>query len=458
MEFEDWIKLAKQGDALAQNNVAIMYMQGIGVEKDVDMAYRWRMKALRKGNPQAQYGMGLAYENGYGGVRQSYRRAFFWYKKAAEQGYALAQTNLGFLYYYGLGVKMNKVMALEWYIRASEQGEVIAQANLGQMYKIGEEVEKDEALAFQLFLQSAKGGCPLGKYELGCAYFVGEIVQKNDNEAFKWFRRASHSSDDIVASLASLWLGYMYYWGVGTEKNVKLAFRYIGKAAKLKNKNAVEIIEFMGNKGNQIDEEKRDCWFDARKEYGEAGAWFSLGCEYSKERKEDNAYSCFLIAADKGLVEAMTWIGDLYERGKGVKQDYKLAFFYYQKAAEQKDSEALRSLGFLYKYGLGVQQDIQKALYYYRKAVRLGNVEALASIGGLYLGINRRKSVNWYIKAALQNGDHSTEFLIGCIYAEGGLGLRPNLKEAIRWYKKAANGGSKAAKIRLEKLGYKEEK
>lgn len=72
MDYEYWIKLVEQGDTAAQYNVSVMYERGIGVEKDADMAHRWRMKTLRKGYPAAQYSMGLDYENGYGGIRQSY--------------------------------------------------------------------------------------------------------------------------------------------------------------------------------------------------------------------------------------------------------------------------------------------------------------------------------------------------------------------------------------------------
>ena len=58
---------AEQGDAMAQNNLGVMYQKGEGVPQD-------------------------------------YKEAVKWYRLAAEQGHATAQTNLGGMYYKGQGV------------------------------------------------------------------------------------------------------------------------------------------------------------------------------------------------------------------------------------------------------------------------------------------------------------------------------------------------------------------
>ena len=40
-------------------------------------------------------------------------------------------------------------------------------------------------------------------------------------------------------------------------------------------------------------------------------------------------------AAEQGLVQAQYNLGDMYEQGQGVRQDYAEAFRWYRKAAEQ---------------------------------------------------------------------------------------------------------------------------
>ena len=52
----------------------------------------------------------------------NYKKAIEWYEKAAEQGDAEAQYNLGVMYENGQGVDVNYKKAIEWYEKAAEQG------------------------------------------------------------------------------------------------------------------------------------------------------------------------------------------------------------------------------------------------------------------------------------------------------------------------------------------------
>jgi TPR repeat protein len=99
-------------------------------------------KKAAGGNVQAQYTLGLMYEQGYG-ITQDKSRAALCYRKAAEKGHVQAQYRLGYLYYHGQGVPRNLRQAAEWYAKAAEQRDVPAQADLGNMHLVGESVPKD---------------------------------------------------------------------------------------------------------------------------------------------------------------------------------------------------------------------------------------------------------------------------------------------------------------------------
>lgn len=58
----------------------------------------------------------------------------------------------------------------------------------------------------------------------------------------------------------------------------------------------------------------------------------------------------------------------MYESGQGVKQNYKKAVDYYQKAADQGNPLAQFNLGYFKEGGLGGEQDYNKATEYYQKA------------------------------------------------------------------------------------------
>ncbi len=63
-----------------------------------------------------------------------------------------------------------------------------------------------------------------------------------------------------------------------------------------------------------------------------------------------------------------THLGQLYEDGQGVPQDYVKALEWYRKGAEQGDIWAQFSVGRFYEWGNGVHQDDQEACFWYSLA------------------------------------------------------------------------------------------
>lgn len=110
----DWLPLARKGDARAQLQVGLLYMQGAGVPLDHGQAAKWFERSARLENPVAQHNLGELYENGLG-VPQDYSKAVALYRKAATSKLAAAQYKVGSLYERGLGVAPSKEEALRWY-------------------------------------------------------------------------------------------------------------------------------------------------------------------------------------------------------------------------------------------------------------------------------------------------------------------------------------------------------
>ena len=80
-----WLPLAEQGDAAAQNYIGIHYYLGLGIERNLRQAVEWFEKSARADQVNAQYNLGLMYENGHH-VKQDYVKAYTWYYIAAERG------------------------------------------------------------------------------------------------------------------------------------------------------------------------------------------------------------------------------------------------------------------------------------------------------------------------------------------------------------------------------------
>ena len=104
--------------------VAQDFQKGLAAAQAGDFATalkEWKPLA-EAGDVDAQYNLGIMYDNGYG-VPQDYAEAVKWYRLAAEQGYAKAQYNLGTMYEYGNGVLQDNTMAHMWYNIASANGD-----------------------------------------------------------------------------------------------------------------------------------------------------------------------------------------------------------------------------------------------------------------------------------------------------------------------------------------------
>ena len=98
------------------------------------------------------------------------------------------------------------------------------------------------------------------------------------------------------------------------------------------------------------------------------------GGEYTAFDRADYATSLkiWLPQAQAGDPEAQAYVGEIYEKGLGLKPDFDLAAVWYKKAAAQGLTRAQINLGNLYEKGLGVEKDPVTALNWYRKASGVG--------------------------------------------------------------------------------------
>ena len=117
----EWQPLAKQGQALAQYNLGLLYANGQGVSKDDAQAQQWYEKAAAQGHADAQVNLGILYDYGRG-VAQDFKKAVYWYRLSAKQGNELAQRQLGLMFERGDGVPQDYVQAYMWYTLGAANG------------------------------------------------------------------------------------------------------------------------------------------------------------------------------------------------------------------------------------------------------------------------------------------------------------------------------------------------
>jgi len=235
--FECYKKAAEQGRAVAQYNLAICYVNGIGIEKDEKQAVEWYKKAAAQGYAKAQCNLGVCYEKGTG-IEKDEKQAFEWYKKAAVQGHATAQCNLGVCYEKGTGNEKDEKQAYEWYEKAAAQGYAVAQCNLGVCYADGIGIEKDEKQVFEWYKKAAAQGYVKAQCNLAVCYADGIGIEKDEKQAFEWYEKAAAKG----YAVAQFYIGNCYGKGKGVVKNQEKAYEFFQKAAAQEHQTAKYLM------------------------------------------------------------------------------------------------------------------------------------------------------------------------------------------------------------------------
>ena len=101
-----WMPLARNGNALAQNNLGVMYQRGLGVAQDFRKAHSWFEKAAAQDLAEANVNLGLLYFDGLG-VSQDQQKAFSLFSIAARDKLPEAYHMLGLQLYSGTGVPVD---------------------------------------------------------------------------------------------------------------------------------------------------------------------------------------------------------------------------------------------------------------------------------------------------------------------------------------------------------------
>ncbi|MGB5259599.1 MAG: tetratricopeptide repeat protein [Gammaproteobacteria bacterium] len=99
---------------------------------DYDAAYAEWLPLAELGDAEAQFNLGVMYDEGAGRARDL-TLAAEWYRKAAEQGFMDAQTNLGIMHMNGQGVPRDPDAAARWLAMAADQGDAEATELLQQI-------------------------------------------------------------------------------------------------------------------------------------------------------------------------------------------------------------------------------------------------------------------------------------------------------------------------------------
>ncbi|KAK9303289.1 hypothetical protein QLX08_005047 [Tetragonisca angustula] len=298
---------------------------------DQDLIEYYQLLA-KKGDIQAQVGLGQLHYQGGRGVPLDHERALQYFQHAADAGNPLAMAFLGKIYLEGSDiVKQDNETAYKYFKKAAELGNPVGQSGLGLMYLYGRGVERDTAKALQYFSEAAEQGWVDGQLQLGNMYFSGTGVRRDYKLANKYFSLASQSGH----VLAFYNLAQMHATGTGMMRSCPAA---------------VELLKNVAERGKWSDQ-LMVAHTDYREDKGETTI-------LSEEEGLVRALALWARAAAQGYSAAQVKLGDAHYYGRGTKVDYEAAASHYRSASEQQhNAQAMFNLGYMHERGLGLAKD-----------------------------------------------------------------------------------------------------
>ena len=142
------------------------------------------------------------------------------------------------------------------------------------------------------------------------------------------------------------------------------------------------------------------------------------------------------LAAQGSIRDEIVLAGD-YFVGTGVKQDSKMAAYWYEKAAGHGSPEAQNQIGYFYQAGIGVPQDPDRAFHWYQLASASGYAIAKVNLAVAYLnglGVNKNQDLAVRLLNQAYEGGNGTAATYLGLLAYFGLAGKEDRLAGEKWF------------------------
>ncbi len=406
--------LAEKGDKDAIYLLGFAYENGQGVEASVDKAIEYYRKGQAKNHADSIYRLAsILLASGQGDKAQEGRETL---EKYAVTDPTVAGRILGEAFLLGrLTPEPAPETAVKWWLKAANAGDVLSMVLLGRLYdgQFGQTPLINAKTAYEYFLKAADKGDASAMVAVGIRLLKSDAVAADEKKGTEWLVEA------IKAGNLTGWLSLGDYQA-NIKENPKSALEYYVKGAEAGNAECMlkAAALFMEGKGTTKNEERAVEWLEKSAAAGNAQAHMFLSSSIMAEEKPDvgKAYGHLLTAANAGLPLAQNELGLLYLSGKLGVADISAATSWFGRAAQAGLAAAQNNLGALHERGAGVPQSYENAAKLYTLAAQQGNPSATLAlarfnVAGAAMPLN--KSLGWALaKLASEAGEKSADDVI----------------------------------------------
>lgn len=373
--------------------------------QDFDRARNMLTEEALSGNVLALYELGRIYANGLGVDKDSdVANAYFqhayvgFYKEEEKKPWKYSEYRIGKMLAAGIGVAQNYAEAIHWLSLSAKENYKYAQYSLGAFYYYGHGVDQDQEKAFQLYQKAAKQGFPYADFELAKMYRDGVGIdvdhiksEQHFKSAFQGFEMMENASHDDKLQYR---LGLMLQYGSGVEKDLVRAKSFFEKSAMQENYYAKFAFAKMVLKEECPDADELDISIKFLKSIIESG---------EVSRKEIVSSAAYAL-------------GRFYLDGKLTIKDIKIASEYLEMSAEEDNQWACFTLGKLLLLGEELKKDVEVAMQYLVTSAERGNQYAQYLLGKTYsigndVPRDDELAIRWLTLSAEQGNEFAKIFL-----------------------------------------------
>jgi uncharacterized protein len=367
------------------------------------------------GDVDAQFHLGAMFFAGCNGLSRDVTLAAQWWKKAAAQSQPRAALELGQLYLRGEGVPQNTEESIRLFRLAGEGGVIQAYYLLANIYGTEHYGKKDLTEEAKCYRALAERGVVDAMVMLGNFYDEGHGVPEDEDQAMAWWRRASEKGDvrarkklaeaeaenggedaaraakdleDLARKgdgQAAFGLAEMNLKGQGVPKSQAEAKRWFEVAAEHDYGRIAVADRYAAGNGLPHDDARAFYWYEKA---GCGGAGYQLGKLYEKGRGVPQDYAKAAKCYDEGKAHtnvARLALADLTAKGLGVVRDDQVAMTLYREAAEREIGGVAFETAMEYDLGRGVPHDEAEAASWWKLSGAYHNGGAALNLARKYV-------------------------------------------------------------------------
>lgn len=155
------------------------------------------------------------------------------------------------------------------------------------------------------------------------------------------------------------------------------------------------------------------------------------------QNRPSKAYGQMMSQAMSGGGGAYTYVGAMYEKGRGVSASSFMSRHMYWMGAQYNDPEALYKTANDF-YSRGFRADGE---YFAKRAIDCGHSGAVALLLKNLMKEGRESESRSILEAGIEESLPEIKFILAETFESGGLGLQRDVQKAFAWYYLAAKDG-----------------